>query len=221
MRASLKSSDIIIYSGHSGPFYGFAMANWRKTAEGDVDDTDLATAEMPADKYQVVLAEGCDTYMLGQAFKSNPYKQGKNIDVVTTTSFSNAESSATVEYFLGRLLENQGGAMQPKPISTMLTDVTAATRFSFSTLYGVHGIDDNPQLHPFADTAQSCKSCQTNADCGASGNSCVRLRAGAAPVCAAACTTDAACPANYACKQIAIGNAAKMKACVPRTLRCQ
>lgn len=26
-RASLKTRDVVIYSGHSGPFYGFALAN--------------------------------------------------------------------------------------------------------------------------------------------------------------------------------------------------
>lgn len=221
VRESLKNSDIIIYSGHSGAFFGFSMANWQKTEEGDLDDSELATAEMPSDRYQIVVAEGCDTYMLGHALKTNPSKRGANIDIMTTTSFADAKSAAAVEMFLGRLLENKRGELRPAPVATMLSDIKSLERTGFSTLYGVHGIDDNPQLHPFADLAKSCNACQTNADCGASGNSCVRLRPGTAPVCAAACTTDAACPADYACKQIAIGNAAKMKACVPRTLRCQ
>ena len=37
MRESLNTRDVIIYSGHSGPFYGFALANWKKTDEGDLD----------------------------------------------------------------------------------------------------------------------------------------------------------------------------------------
>ena len=38
-RASLKTRDVVVYSGHSGPFYGFALANWNKTTEGDLDDS--------------------------------------------------------------------------------------------------------------------------------------------------------------------------------------
>jgi hypothetical protein len=41
---SLAKRDVIIYSGHSGPFYGFALANWKKTEEGDLDDADIRVA---------------------------------------------------------------------------------------------------------------------------------------------------------------------------------
>src|SRR5262249_55795704 len=41
MRDSVKKRDVIVYSGHSGPFYGFALADWRKTDEGDFDDADM------------------------------------------------------------------------------------------------------------------------------------------------------------------------------------
>ncbi|MCA9608887.1 MAG: hypothetical protein KC619_24955, partial [Myxococcales bacterium] len=41
MRASLMSRDVIMYSGHSGPFYGFALGNWRMTDEGDFDDSEM------------------------------------------------------------------------------------------------------------------------------------------------------------------------------------
>lgn len=220
MRASLNTQDVVIYSGHSGPFYGFALANWRKTSEGDLDDTDMTTVQMPSDKYQIVLAEGCDTYMIGQAFKQNPNKLGKNIDIVTTTSFSNAGTAIVVETFIDKLLENSSGTMRAKPVSVMLTDVTSTQAYGFSTLYGIHGIDDNPQLSPFADVSKSCKSCTTNASCGASGNSCVSLGAGGGKVCAAACTTDAACPTGYACRNIAAGSTVFTKACVPKTNRC-
>ena len=37
MRASLAARDVIVFSGHSGPFYGFALANWKKTEEGDLE----------------------------------------------------------------------------------------------------------------------------------------------------------------------------------------
>ena len=84
-RASLADRDVIIYSGHSGPFYGFALANWKKTEEGDLDDSELASTTLPENRYQVVFAEGCDTYHIGEAFKANPAKpDGSFIDIVTT-----------------------------------------------------------------------------------------------------------------------------------------
>ncbi len=221
MRESLNTRDVVIYSGHSGPFYGFALANWKKTDEGDLDDSEMSTVTMPANRYQIVLAEGCDTYMTGQAFKLNPNKLGKNIDIVTTTSFSNAGTATTVTNFVTKLLENTSGTLRPKPVSVMLTDINATAEYGFNTLYGIHGIDDNPQLSPFADVSKSCKSCTTNASCGATGNSCVSLGAGTGKVCASACTTDAACPTGYACRNIAAGTTVFAKACVPKTLRCQ
>jgi hypothetical protein len=151
--ASLATRDVIIYSGHSGPFYGFALANWKKTEEGDLDDADIRVASMPRDRYQVVLAEGCDTYQLGTAFKENPNKAGKNVDVITTTSFSDASSPASVENFISALLARDTLArLRPQPVSTLLTRLDGASA-GFTSLYGMHGIDDNPGLVPWAKTA--------------------------------------------------------------------
>ena len=106
MRDSLAHREVIVFEGHSGPLYGFALANWRKTDEGDMDDSKLPTAEMPR-SYQIVLANGCDTYDLGQAFWANPAKSDHtSLNVITTTNFSNAGTEASAE----RLLE---GAVQP------------------------------------------------------------------------------------------------------------
>ena len=40
-------------------------------------------------------------------------------------------------------------------------------------MYGVHGIDDNPQMHPWAQPELSCAPCATDDDCGGPGNRCV------------------------------------------------
>ncbi len=223
MRESLRKSDVIVYSGHSGPFYGFALANWRMTDEGDLDDADMLTAEMPADKYQIIVAEGCDTYMIGEAFKLNPAKQGKNVDVITTTSFSNASTPATVEDFVTRLIElDSTGRHRPRTVAAMLTDVDSESYY-FHTMYGVHGIDDNPHLHPYARQDLMCTSCSRNADCGGVGNSCVKLSASAGKVCAPACTDDSGCPTDYKCKKIASASSSTIYAsmCVPKTNVCQ
>ena len=143
MRASLRTRDVIAYSGHSGPFYGFALANWRTTEEGDLDDSELESVEMPSDRYQIVLAEGCDTYQIGAAFARNPNKpELRNLDVITTTSFSNASTPATVQDFLSRLIERDSrGRHRPRTVRSLLQDLDS-NGYGFHTMYGIHGIDD-------------------------------------------------------------------------------
>lgn len=200
---SLATRDVIIYSGHSGPFYGFALANWKQTEEGDLDDADIRVAPMPRDRYQVVLAEGCDTYQIGTAFKENPNKAGKNVDVITTTSFSDASSPASVENFISALLARDSLArLRPQPVSTLLTRLDGASA-GFTSMYGMHGIDDNPTLVPWARTANFGKKCSANSDCGGPGNLCVSTARG--KQCTAACTGagDGGCGTGYTCKAVA------------------
>lgn len=203
-RASLATRDVVVYSGHSGPFYGFALANWKKTNEGDLDDADIRAMALPG-KYQVVLAEGCDTYQIGGAFLENPGKAGKNVNVITTTSFSNASTPVVVEDFVSALLARDSlQRLRPQSQLALLTRLDKeSSGVGFHTMYGVHGIDEDPQLHPFAVTANFGKACSANADCGGPGNLCVRATSSSPKRCTAACTADAGCGEGYACKAVA------------------
>jgi hypothetical protein len=223
MRDSVKKRDVIVYSGHSGPFYGFALANWNKTDEGDFDDSDMLVADM-ATKYQVIVAEACDTYMIGQAFKNNPNKNGKNVDIITTTSFSNAATPETVETFLTRLIEtDSAGRHRPRTLKSLLEDLDDnATSVGFKTMYGIHGIDDDPKLHPYANVAAACRSCSANADCGGPGNSCITI-GHSGKRCAAACTDSSGCPSGYSCRKVASASTSTIYAsmCVPTDRVCR
>ncbi len=213
---SLANRDVIIYSGHSGPFYGFALANWKKTDQGDLDDADIRVAPMPRDRYQVVLAEGCDTYQIGTAFKENPAKAGKNVDVITTTSFSDASSPVTVEDFVSTLLARDSAQkLRPQPVSTLLTKLDSAS-YGFTSMYGMHGIDDNPTVVPWAQTAKFGTACTTNAQCGGPGNLCVGTTGG--KKCTAACVADAGCGTGYVCKNVASTSSSTIygKACAKK-----
>jgi hypothetical protein len=219
MRASLKTKDVIVFSGHSGPFYGFALANWKKTEEGDLDDDDMLTVEMPADRYQVVVAEGCDTYMIGEAFKQNPNKMGQNVDVITTTASSDASTPAVVQDFLAKLIEtDSNGKHRPRTLESLLE---ALDEDSWGTMYGIHGVDDNPKLHPYAREDKMCGRCSRNSDCGGVGNACITAGQ-AGKICSAACTDDSGCGAGYRCKSVysASSNAIYAKMCVPQQNRC-
>lgn len=222
MRASLSRRDVIVYSGHSGPFYGFALANWKKTSEGDLDDSEMSAVTMPANRYQIVVAEGCDTYQIGEAFRQNPAKpDGRFIDIITTTSFSNASSPVAVEDFLSRLIERDSqGRLRPRTLKAVLSDLDSSSS-GFHTMYGIHGIDDNPALHPFAALENLCSECSSNADCGGAGNLCVTV-GDDGKRCAAACTDDRGCPDGYACRAIASSSTSTIygSACVPADLSC-
>ncbi|MEO8699020.1 MAG: hypothetical protein ABI867_03220 [Kofleriaceae bacterium] len=222
MFASLKTKDVIVYAGHSGPLYGFALANWDKTDEGDVDDSELATAVLARGKYQIVFAEGCNTYMLGNTLLANPSKQGKDLDVITTTSFS--VSYAPVEDFLGRLLELDSHARhRPRTMTATLEDLDLYSVGEPSpTMYGVHGIDDNPKLHPYANPEAMCQTCSANADCGGVGNSCITVGS-SGKRCVPACTDDAACGTGYQCKPVASASSSTIYGsyCVPTARRCE
>jgi len=222
MRNSLKTRDVIVYSGHSGPLYGFALANWKKTDEGDFDDSELATAELAQGKYQIVMAEGCNTYMLGHTLLANPYKQGKDIDVITTTSFS--VSYSPVQDFLGRLLELDTRArLRPRTVTATIADLDVYSVDEDShTMYGIHGIDDNPKLHPFAHLENQCNRCSANSQCGGVGNACVSIGATAGRRCVAACTDDSGCDDGYRCRKVASESTSTIYGsyCVPDNRRC-
>jgi hypothetical protein len=220
MRDSFRDRDVIVFSGHSGPFYGFALANWRKTDEGDLDDSEVPGLDMPADKYQVVIAEGCDTYSLGQSFRMNPNKaDAKNIDIVTTTSFSNASTAAAVKDSIKAIVgTNSSGEHQPVTFLSYLRDMDNNS-YWFSTMYGVHGIDDNPHRHPYAVAENLCKPCSANAECGGVGNKCSRLNTNE-KFCTFECTDDDGCPQGYQCLPTASGTTMSSMQCAPLNLTC-
>ena len=88
-------------------------------------------------------------------------------------------------------------------------------------MYGIHGIDDNPALHPYASLSTLRDPCEANADCGGVGNSCVTVAA-AGRRCVAACTDTRGCPDGYSCQALASESAGGIygSACVPNGLAC-
>ncbi len=215
---SLETREVIIYSGHSGPWWGFSMGNWKKTEEGELDDNEITMLDLP-DHYQVVLAEGCETYAIGQAFFDNPAKQDRtNIDVVTTTTYSTAGDADPVKDFLNAVVGTwTDGTHAPMTYSELLLDLDYNAWDS--AMYGVHGIDDNPHLHPYADPDKFCAPCSWDEECGAEGNFCVNLGTDG-QFCTGTCTADDGCPDGYTCAAVARGQSITGRACVPRHFSC-
>lgn len=212
MRESFRSREVIVYSGHSGPLYGFALANWRKTEEGDLDDSEMASLELPEKTYQLVLAEGCDTLSVGAQLLANPAKLDQYLDVITTTAPSNASTPETVKRFLTALVGDGQSAYAPGKISQLLDSLDDASSW-FTTMYGVHGIDDNPHRHPFANAETLGQPCTSNSDCGGVGNACTKNVAGDSE-CAFDCTANDGCPTGFSCMDIAQGTTINNQQCV-------
>lgn len=222
MRDSLAHREVIVFEGHSGPLYGFALANWRKTEEGDLDDSKIPTAEMPR-TYQIVLANGCDTYDLGQAFWRNPAKADHaNLNVITTTNFSNAGTEASAERLLTALFNQTRGKLVPVKVSELTHGFDEDQGWGFDSMYGVHGVDHDPKYDPMSDASKLCAPCGSDAACGADGNRCTRLSSGQ-KVCTFGCIDDSGCPTGYVCRAVASATTRTIKTrqCVPTSLSCR
>ncbi len=110
-----------------------------------------------------------------------------------------------VEDFISSLIARDSlQRLRPQSQLNLLTKLDSESAYyGFHTMYGIHGIDNDPKLHPFAKVESFGKSCRANADCGGPGNLCVT--AGSAKRCTAACagTGDAGCGTGYSCKLVA------------------
>jgi len=225
LKDSLKTRDAIIFSGHSGYTYAYALASWYQTSAGDLDPPEIKTLPLPANKSQLFVLSGCDTYHAAQAFKENPNKLGlQNADVITTTSFSNAGDVGDTQDIIRALAGDGSGKLSATSYGKVMKDLNPSSYdygWGYFTMYGVHGIDDNPLLNPLGDASQTCTSCSSDSDCGAAGNVCVRLNSGE-KVCATECLHDSACSADQICQQFGSSSTGyiKGKACVPKTLSC-
>jgi len=214
---SLETREVIVYSGHSGPFWGFSMGNWNKTEAGELEDNELRSLKLPR-TYQLVFAEGCETYSIGEAFFANPAKVKRDsLDLITTTTYSTAEDADPVE----DLMEALVGSFRGRHVPWLWSELLQALDYNAwdAAMYGVHGIDDTPHLHPYADPARFCQSCTKDNECGAEGNFCVAL-AGEGKVCSAECTGDDGCPGGYTCAAVANGVSLTGRACIPRSFSC-
>jgi hypothetical protein len=133
-------------------------------------------------------------------------------------------SYSPVEDFIGRLLElDTQGRHRPRTMGQTLEDLDLYSADEAShSMYGIHGIDDDPKLHPYANPENLCKSCSSNTACGGVGNACVSVGTSGRR-CVAACTSDSGCPTGYACKKVASSSTSTIYGsyCVPASRSCQ
>lgn len=197
MRTSLAERDVVIYSGHAGEGSGFVL-DYQPRFE--IRPSDFPQLPL-ADKYQIYIFDGCRTYRTYvDDLMRNERKTFDNLDIVTTVNTTPfAVGYQVIHEFLYwiTLADNEGNHF-PLSWKTILRGLN--TRAFRSVHYGVHGIDNNPQLNPHGSDGVMCRPCQTDADCGAGGNLCLNLGGGA--VCGVACTTDTACGTQNRCARL-------------------
>src|SRR5262249_19606254 len=135
-------------------------------------------------------------------FFKNPNKADrKSLNVVTTTSFANADIIDGTLAVVDALTRETSGRVTAQTVSQLTRALDHAQGDGFTTMYGVHGVDENPHHDPLFDPAALCRPCTTNDACGADGNRCTRVASDLA-ACTYGCTSDTGCPAGYACTPI-------------------
>ncbi|MBU1535035.1 hypothetical protein KKF84_06930, partial [Myxococcota bacterium] len=221
---SFTTREVILFNGHAGFSGRFLPANWQSTSAGNISSEEMWAMNLPS-WYQVVLVNGCDTYgKFADNFRLNPAKQDAqgnliNVDVVTSTSFAWLSQMGNVSLkFVQSLCGGYQNEVTPITWDRLLTEINWGV--NSSVFFGVHGIDDNPRLHPFADPAAQCRPCAATSDCGSPlGQKCVAMLDGA-KYCAMTCLDDSACPVSMTCQNVAKEASIVSRHCVPVSLTC-
>ena len=218
MRESFAERDIIIYSGHAGSNAGFILDYDPKF---EIDDEDFKDLPM-ADKYQIFVLDGCMTYRTYvDQLLANPAKTFENVDIVTTVNTTPFGLGYQVlhEFVYWLTLTDQLGRHYPLTWQTILRGVNIR---SFKTVhYGVHGIDNDPQINPHGGEDMLCSPCRDASECGPGGNICLNI--GGQGGCGVACSTDVGCPDGYRCARLTDDPDLfhLPKQCIPRDYQCR
>lgn len=214
-----ETADVIIYDGHAGEDPDYSGVVYHYNPRHAISATQLAQLDLP-EKYQIYLFNGCKTYgAYPEAVMKNGTKTTKSVDIVSTVNFSwLSQQTFTTSGFLRELLMKVGKTHDPRTWREVLTSINQ--RANYNVYYGVHGIDDNPHLNPYADATTLCASCARDSDCPGAGNMCIKLSDGGKR-CAAECTADDGCPSGYTCGDIAVGGRITGRQCLPRSYSCQ
>jgi hypothetical protein len=213
-----QTKDVLIYDGHSGEDPSYSGVVYHYNPRHGISANELAQLSLPS-KYQIYLFNGCKTYgAYPDALYKAPLKNTKNLDIISTVSFSWLSMQPfTTSGFLNQLTAVSGGTHDPRTYLEILSQINKSS--NWNVYYGVHGIDDNGHINPYADLSSLCSSCTSDASCPGVGNKCVRMSQGQA--CAAECTADDGCPQGYSCTKIASNMQITGMQCLPKTQRCE
>jgi hypothetical protein len=210
----IVARDVFFYNGHAGPYFGFYLDEAR---EATVNYWEFAEAPFAADRQQLVVAQGCQTYsQYADMLYANPNKSEADLDVITTVNYSYGQGTMDLLRSLIKL-DGQGNHV-PVDFYTIVGDLNGDWLNDMrDVFYGVTGISNNPQLHPYANVDALGDECQAATDCGdASGNVCLALVEGQPRACGVVTLSDAACPEGSQFRNLASGATITGGACFAR-----
>ena len=216
VRETLKNRDVFIYAGHAGANHGFILDYSPRV---DFSPSMISDAEMRSD-YQVFAFQGCGTYhtLVGDV-TDNPSKTFDNVDIVTTFNSTPFSTGYTVLEGMVEWLTLTSERGEHYPVSWMrILDRFNAGKGE-TVMYGVHGVEQDPQINPNGSEGIACTPCSATSQCGAGGNFCLAMDDGGA--CGVACTTDEACEPGSECIDVfATDYFHHPKQCVPKSRSC-
>ena len=218
-KARAKEADVVIYRGHAGTQLDYSGVVVHYEPRVAIPASDFDWLDLP-NKYQLFVFDGCETYT-GYADKllENAAKDEKNTDVITSVNYgSSLVRAESVRALLHGVLDKTGAtpataSWVPRSWDAVLKKVNDGQRGPWTSIYGVHGLADNPKLSMLADASKIGKSCRLNAECGGTDSLCVATQNGRR--CGAACTDDSACPTDTKCIAVNSRSLGPIKQCLP------
>jgi hypothetical protein len=218
-KARAKEADVVVYRGHAGTQLDYSGVVVHYEPRVAIPASDFDWLDLPR-KYQLFVFDGCETYT-GYADKllENTAKDETNADIITSVNYgSGLVRAESVRALLHALLDKTGTTTTnarwvPRSWDAVLKRVNDQQRGPWTSIYGVHGLADNPRLSMLADASKIGTSCRLNADCGGTDSLCVATQSGR--VCGAACTDDSACPTATKCTAVNSRTLGPIKQCLP------
>ncbi len=209
--SEIVARDVFFYNGHAGPYFGFYLDEAR---EATVNYWEFADAPFQADRQQLVIAQGCQTYSnYADMLYAHRDKSELNLDVITTVNYSYGQGTMGLLKNLIRL--DRDDNHQPTDYYRMIANINATYYNNvYDVFYGVMGISENPQLHPYADLEAIGNACEAVSDCGdPTGNVCLATVEGGSRTCGAATLNGEACPEGTEFRNLASGSSITGGAC--------
>lgn len=209
--SEIVARDVFFYNGHAGPYFGFYLDEAR---EATVNYWEFADAPFQPDRQQLVIAQGCQTYSnYADMLYAHRDKSELNLDVITTVNYSYGQGTMGLLRNLIRLDSNDNH--QPTDYYRMIANINSDWLNNMrDVFYGVMGITENPQLHPYASLETIGASCEHVDDCGdANGNVCLATIEGGARTCGAATLNGESCPEGTEFRELASGTSVTGGAC--------
>jgi len=209
-----STADVVIYRGHAGTSLDYSGVVVHYNPRVAIPASQFKDLDLPQ-KYQLFVFDGCETYT-GYADKlyEHPGKDEKNADVITSVNYgSGLVRAESVRSLLHGLMDKTGDRWVPRSWDVVLKKLNDAQVGPWTSIYGVHGLSDNPRLSMLTDPAKTGTTCRSHADCGGADSLCVPTASG--KVCGAACTDDTACAQGATCQAVQSRSLGTIRQCLP------